>query len=293
MKNARFVFVGNRRFVLERMLRENIRPVHCFVIERTHLERDLQNGLLPLAQKEYTIISDKLSLLDALRRLHFDILVSNGCPYILPVAELPPAVYVNIHPSCLPDLRGIDPVIGAILFGKDGGATCHVMDTGIDTGDIITQVRIPWSEDLDVSTLYQLSFIAEQQVFSKALAREFQPAMAQQESPELDYYNRRPEDSILTFQESNDVLLKKIKAFSNRAAGCEFTANGKRYKVYSASSMKNSFLARTVASFDEGIVVFSYENCIIFGKDGEILRLQEIIPLDGQSLQAGDRLFGG
>ena len=292
MTNARFVFVGNRRFVLERMLRENICPVHCFVVQGTHLERDLQNGLLGLGQKEFTIIDNKISLLDALRCLPFDVLVSNGCPYILPVAELPPALYVNIHPSCLPDLRGIDPVIGAVLFGKDGGATCHVMDEGIDTGDIIAQVRIPLSDDLDVTTLYQLSFIAEQQVFSQSLARAFQPLLPQRERPGLLYYSRRPEDRIVTFQEPNEVLLKKIKAFNNRAAGCVFTVNGRGYKVYSATRMHNPFLTEVVASFGEGVVAFSYECCIIFGKDGEVLRLQDIVSLDDQALQVGDRLFG-
>jgi methionyl-tRNA formyltransferase len=201
-------------------------------------------------------------------------------------------MYVNIHPSLLPDLRGIDPVIGAVLFGRDGGATCHVMDAGIDTGDIIAQVRIPWSDDLDVTTLYQLSFHAEQQAFSEALARGFQPLKPQLDVPGIMYYSRRPEDRILTFKEPNDVLLQKIKAFNNKAAGCEFTAHGRRYKVYSATRMKNSFLARIVSGFGEGVVAFCYESCIIFRKDGEVLRLQEIVPLDGQALQVGDRLFG-
>ena len=41
----------------------------------------------------------------------YDILVSNGCPYILPLNELKKAKYVNVHPSLLPNLKGIDPVI--------------------------------------------------------------------------------------------------------------------------------------------------------------------------------------
>ena len=43
--------------------------------------------------------------------------------------------YVNIHPSFLPDLRGIDPVLGSILFKRDAGATCHIMSEKIDAGD--------------------------------------------------------------------------------------------------------------------------------------------------------------
>ena len=167
MNAYRFLFVGNRRFVLEQMLREGLEMVGVFIIKGTHLERDYHNGLLT-EPNNVRVIGSKFELLALIRNTTFDVLVSNGCPYILPIGELPQARYINIHPSHLPDLRGVDPVIGAVLLGRDAGATCHVMDKGIDTGAVISQIRIPMTEDLGVSTLYQLSFIAGQQVFSQA-----------------------------------------------------------------------------------------------------------------------------
>jgi len=287
----RFIFVGNRRFVLEEMLAARLGLVAILIIDHSHLQRDFHSGILPPLPNIYTI-SNKADLLNFLNHNQFDILVSNGCPYILPVEHLPHAQYVNIHPSFLPDLRGSDPTIGSLLFKRDSGATCHVMDKGIDTGPIISQVRIPFTDDLDVITLYQLSFIAEKRVFKEALERDFIPKCSQKKTHADLYYSRKPEDRIITFQESNEEILCKVRAFNNRSQGCEFIAKGNSYRVYGATRMINPFLMERVCEFDEGVVALSYENNIIFKKDREILRLQSVFATDGSAPEVGDRLFG-
>lgn len=273
------------------MCREGLNIVAALIVKGTHLEQDFQNGLLS-GLSDIRIFGNKAELLTLLRSISYDVLVSNGCPYILPVQELPPACYVNIHPSCLPDLRGIDPVIGAMLLGRDAGATCHVMDVGIDTGAIISQVRIPMTDDLDVTTLYQLSFIAERQVFSAALASNFVPAFTQQDLPNLVYYSRKPEDRLITFTEPNDIILRKIRAFNNRSQGCEFTVSERRFKVYSATVLNNPYLLKYLQGFDDCTVALSYENCIIFRKNGQALRFENIVSPSNSSLEVGESLTG-
>ena len=289
--DCRFVFVGNRRFVLEEMVEQGLNIVEAIIVSGTHLERDFLAGKIPITNVMVSIIENKQELLEIVNRGEFEVLVSNGCPYILPIAELPEARYVNIHPSYLPDLRGVDPVIGAILYGRDAGATCHIMDSGIDTGAIISQVRIPFSDDLDVTTLYQLSFIAEKESFKRALARDFAEQYNQQNEGNFIYYNRSPEDRVITFRESNDILLRKIKAFNNRSQGCEFFHNGDRFLVYSATRMENTFLLNFLNRYKDGVIAFSYEGNIIFRKDGEALRFMEVIPENNKPLACGDKLF--
>lgn len=289
MSDCRFLFVGNRRFVLEQMLREGLEIVGVIIVKGTHLERDYQNGLLT-GLSNVRLVGSKVELLESIRNITFDVLVSNGCPYILPIEDLPQARYINIHPSFLPDLRGVDPVIGALLLGRDAGATCHIMDKGIDTGAVISQIRIPMTDDLDVTTLYQLSFISEKQVFSQALARNFAPAFVQEKGPGLVYYSRRPEDWQITFTEPNDVLLRKIRAFNNRSLGCEFTVAGRLFKVYSASVLSNSYLLEFLQNFDECTVALSYEDSIVFRKDGQAIRFEDIVSPSGCSLAVGDFL---
>lgn len=57
--------------------------------------------------------------------------------------NLPPLGCVNVHASLLPKYRGVSPVQAAIL-GGDGATGCTTMliDTGIDTGDILLQSRV-------------------------------------------------------------------------------------------------------------------------------------------------------
>ena len=86
---------------------------------------------------------------DGLRELlinfDIDLLIVHGCRKILPasVFEVPPFGSINIHPSLLPKYRGANPSI-EVLSNKEKqtGLTCHYIDAGIDTGDIISQVTV-------------------------------------------------------------------------------------------------------------------------------------------------------
>jgi len=56
-----------------------------------------------------------------------------------PLLQIPRLGAINLHASLLPDLRGAEPIRRAILAGYDTtGITIILMDTGIDTGSIIT-----------------------------------------------------------------------------------------------------------------------------------------------------------
>jgi len=289
MSSYRLLFIGNRRFVLEEILKRGLNLAGIIIIKGTHLEKDYEAGLFSDLPNVH-IIESKKELLELCRTIPFDVFLSNGCPFILPIADMPTARYVNIHPSWLPDLRGVDPVIGAVLMGRDGGATCHIMDDGIDTGEIISQVRIPMTDDLDVTTLYQLSFVAEKQVFVEALARNFEPKYKQKEVHGIVYFSRAPKDKAISFSESNATMLRKIKAFNNRSQGCEFFSGGQVCKVFSATLLYNPYINEHLRDFDELEVVFSYENSIIFKKDNQAIRFENIVTASGDSLQVGDIL---
>ena len=267
----KYVFIGNRKFVLEEMLKKDL-DVKILVIKDTRLQREKL-----LKDISYTVIDTKTQLLEKLDALDFDVLISNGCPYILPISKMKKRTYVNIHPSYLPDLKGIDPALGAILFKRDAGATCHIMTDEIDAGDIISRVKIPYSDDLDVSLLYQLSFIAEKSVFIDSLEKFFIPIWKPEKRDDLIYYTRKPEDKIITFKESNDQLIAKIKAFNNKSQGCSFVYRGSEFKVYAIDIMYNDFLKEHSISYEDLKIIFCYEDCIIIKKDDELIKLGKVI----------------
>lgn len=285
-----FVFIGNRRFVLESMIQCGAVPVAVYVVAGSHLERDLEAGGVS-GVDDYILVRDRSELMCLLERASFNYLISNGCPYILPIKNLPEARYVNIHPSFLPDLRGIDPVVGAILHKRDGGATCHLMDAGIDSGPIIAQVRIPFTEDLDVATMYQLSFEAEKEVFVRGFELGFNSSEEQRDSPSSIYYSRSLRDQQLTFRERNDALIQKIRAFSNLSQGCTFSTQGHSFRVFRAEIMQNPFMVSLMQNFSDCVVGMSYESSIVFRKDGEILRLSGIVGSGNMEIPIGTNLL--
>ncbi len=65
---------------------------------------------------------------------------------LLPVAvlEMPPFQCINVHASLLPAYRGASPVVQALLDGLDQtGVTIMLMEKGLDTGPLLTQVVTP------------------------------------------------------------------------------------------------------------------------------------------------------
>jgi methionyl-tRNA formyltransferase len=59
---------------------------------------------------------------------------------------------INLHISFLPWNRGADPNIWSFLDDTPKGVTIHLLDTGIDTGDILLQEKIEF--DPAIETLY-------------------------------------------------------------------------------------------------------------------------------------------
>lgn len=255
----KFIFVGNRRFVLEEMISLGLHIELAFVMKNTHLEGDIIEMGIP-----YVIIDSKRKLLEQINQCDFDVLISNGCHYILPLKQLKAAQYINIHPSYLPDLKGIDPVIGAILNKRAGGATCHIMSDEIDAGDIVDQVIVPYSEDLDVGLMYQLAFIAEKQVFRNAYGKKFKPMRSQVLTGNELYYSRKPSDRKINFSEKYELIKSRINAFSNRSQGCICNIDEQIYHFHQVERLYNEFLVNLSKKYDPMQVLLNYENSIVY-----------------------------
>ncbi len=79
-------------------------------------------------------------------RVHF--LVSYGYRYILKpdlLAKLPDRA-VNLHISLLPWNRGADPNLWSFLDDTPKGVSIHYLDDGIDTGDVLFQREVVFSD---------------------------------------------------------------------------------------------------------------------------------------------------
>ncbi len=70
--------------------------------------------------------------------------------------------FINTHPSLLPEYRGGNPYSHVIINNEvDTGITLHFMDETFDTGDIISQYKVPIDKNETMGTLFnRLNFLA-------------------------------------------------------------------------------------------------------------------------------------
>ena len=106
----------------------------------------------------------RAEVVEQLASFHPDVIVVAAFGQILPqsVLDIPKYGCINIHPSLLPRFRGASPVAAAILAGDDfTGVSIMLMDTGLDTGPILTKAQIAISAlDTTGSLTAKLSQVA-------------------------------------------------------------------------------------------------------------------------------------
>lgn len=77
---------------------------------------------------------------------------------------------INLHMAPLPEYRGCNQFTFAIIDDKvEFGTTLHVMNEGIDSGDILAEKRFAIPEDCFVKTLYNLTFEASCALFEEQI----------------------------------------------------------------------------------------------------------------------------
>ena len=88
--------------------------------------------------------------------------------------NLPPLGVIGFHPTALPQNRGRHPLIWSLVLGlNETASSFFFMDEGPDTGDLISQVKVPIHQDDDANCLYKrITKVAMGQI------REFVPLLA-------------------------------------------------------------------------------------------------------------------
>ncbi|OGZ57345.1 MAG: hypothetical protein A3B96_01210 [Candidatus Spechtbacteria bacterium RIFCSPHIGHO2_02_FULL_43_15b] len=86
-----------------------------------------------------------------------DIIVSYNYRFIIrpAVFNYPKYGAVNLHISYLPWNKGADPNFWSFIDKTAKGVTIHCIDKGLDTGDIIVQKEVEFSENDTLKTSYE------------------------------------------------------------------------------------------------------------------------------------------
>ena len=86
------------------------------------------------------------------------------------ISSLPQRSIINVHPSILPEFKGLNAIQQALESGaKFTGVTIHYVDEGIDTGEIIQQKTIKINQNDTIKSLKKRLQALEHDLFPKVI----------------------------------------------------------------------------------------------------------------------------
>jgi len=147
-----------------------------------------------------------------------------------PLLEAPPHGFLNIHAGKLPAYRGRNVVNWAIINGEtEIGLTAHLMDEGIDTGDILLQRVLPigWTDGYG-DVLRRVTAAVPALVVETLDAIAAGTARRHPQDPAgATYFGGRQEgDEWLDWSEPSHRLHNKIRAITRPGPGARTTLEG-------------------------------------------------------------------
>ena len=159
--NAKIVFMGEDAFsniVLTSLLKRGytipliISPLYNNNIHKRLENTAASNGIEYLRTEDVNsqIVVEKLKKIqpDLLVITHFERLIKKN------IIDIPRIGCLNLHPSLLPNYRGLAPQHWTIINGEnETGITIHFIDETADTGNIVLQQKIALTNQMYVSDL--------------------------------------------------------------------------------------------------------------------------------------------
>jgi len=116
----------------------------------------------------------EMELVRLLKEAGVELVVLAGFMRLLkePMLEAYPGRIINIHPSLLPKFPGIESWKQALAAGeKVTGCSVHYVDAGIDSGEIITQRKVPVLPGDTAESLHARIQAAERGLYPEVIAR--------------------------------------------------------------------------------------------------------------------------
>jgi len=233
-KSFKFIFFGEDVFslvILESLVRSNLNLKPLFVVMLSPVSISGQRLVnycdaegIPVVQT--TSVRAK-EFLDHFDGLQFDLIVSAHFQRILPVDLFSKARLgaVNLHPSLLPKYRGMSPQHWPIVLGEvETGVTVHLIDEGVDTGNILRQETIALSRDIYIHELQKLLLEVYQTIMVDAVGQLMQGDRGcSQSSMDAPYFGKvTEEDMEIRLDAGVGKAYGMIRAFSYPYQGAHF-----------------------------------------------------------------------
>ena len=171
-----------------------------------------------------------------------DLILVAAFGQILPQSalDIPPFGCLNIHPSLLPKYRGATPISSAILAGEsETGVTIMLMDAGMDTGPIISQIIVGIEPQDTTESLTNRLAQAGVRLLGEALPLWFDRSLKPQPQDGNRATYTSPitkEDGVINWQMSAEEISRRVRAFYPWP-GCYTWWQGKLLKILEAITL--------------------------------------------------------
>ena len=127
-------------------------------LSNNEISMPLFNWLKEEAKENVSLFSDKLTV-DDLINMKPDLLISYNYRHIIKedVIRFMNEKVINLHISLIPWNKGAHPNLWSFLENTPKGVTIHLVDKGVDTGDILLQKEVEIDEDKEtLETSYMI-----------------------------------------------------------------------------------------------------------------------------------------
>ena len=231
-----------------------------------------------------------------LRSLGADALVVAAYGLLLPQSLLEAARYgaLNIHASLLPRWRGAAPIQRALLAGdRESGVSIMQMDSGLDTGPVLSRHPAPIAADDDASTLHdKLAALGATAILAALADLEAERARAVPQPASGVTYAAKIEkaEARLDWRQPASTLERAVRAF-RPAPGAFAMLDDEPIKIWRASVVERSGEPGTIQQASDELVIACGEGALAVAElqraGGRRLSAQEF--LRGHRLPAGAR----
>lgn len=177
---------------------------------------------------------------EVLRTYEADLFVVAAFGQILSqeILDMPKYGCINIHASLLPKYRGAAPIQWAILDGEPyTGVTIMQMNAGMDTGDILTSVKVEITPEDTGDSLFDKLCVAGAELCVRTIPLIEQGSLTPQIQNEAEAtYAGKISKAIgkIDWSESAEVIERKVRGLNSWPSA--YTAyHGKQLKIWKAS----------------------------------------------------------
>ena len=219
---------------------------------------------IPLLKSKYI---NNIDVINAIKQAEIDWLFIIGWSQIAynDLLNSPKKGVIGIHPTLLPEGHGRASIPWAILKKlSKTGVTMFKMDSGIDSGQIISQIEIPLSNKTTATKLYNQAAEAHAQLIkkmTKVIMKDELKLTPQDNSKATIWPGRRPEDGEINLRGSVYDAEKLVRAVTHPYPGAFYYKNGIKHTVWAAKILKNNdlIIKNSILNFYDGVLLILIE----------------------------------